>query len=851
MIAILVMPASVLAVTDRDVSNGTDETVSALGCDAYIQIDDPCCNGYCVYVDGAYKLTEGGSGNPDGFCAFYVCAGTHTIEISKNGLSASITKFFQSGSTYSWVTMPYCWCDYHHEPTPDHCQVYIEVQDPCCKGYCVYVDGTYILTEGASGNPDGYCAFYVREGTHKFELRKNGYSTSKSWYCQCGTVYAWVSMPDYWCREAYEHSPPDISAPQVAKPVLTSPLKITPEKDKYYVGDTIRAEFTVKNVGGAPITLDKLLVGGRFNGGKLPNGEYPDFTSQTTTLQPNGQYRYTYRYTGTLTLTQPGNYLFFIAYYIENPTSEEKKLLDGNNWNTCIDLGDGLTDEDRIEDIEVLSLPEGPYIDNEFWIAVSNPAGAYICSDSADFTFSRNLKRGDRGNDVKYLQIVLNANPATPVAIEGPGSPCHETDYFGQLTEAAVIKFQTLHEGLTQTGELDAATRAELNKLHLPVKHVPNGWVLNVTNTAQNEEIHDGCLWWEVEDVTDGIKGWVAYQKISDETKYLVIGDQEELKNRVKKLNTKDERILVIRQEVSEHRTEFLPDNFPLGIILAMIAQEAPSDFDNEFVSFDCGRGIMQTTTNEYVGCGSGIECYSNGAECLQYTHVKDKELSIFDENENPISYCHGSCCYDESSKTLSYCSRCNNIKNGENADDCGKTSYCEEKTDLNWRCTCRHNNNCKCKHYTNTIQGIEANIKDGLYALRDKYNCQCCYDYDRGKDAEWDAEEGLYREEMGDEVIFYSREEECKGGDGQTYDSRIEKIKIGSVQISCNEFKVIDAVWRYNGRSINDYLSCVADRLNEIAPTFKLGYEMPEKDTWIKSLKAVSRSASVMKRIK
>ena len=72
----------------------------------------------------------------------------------------------------------------------------------------------------------------------------------------------------------------------------------------------------------------------------------------------------------------------------------------------------------------------------------------------------------------------------------------------------------------------------------------------------------------------------------------------------------------MILHAVTEHRTEFLPDNFPPGIILAMIAQEAPSDFDNEFVSFDCGRGIMQTTTNEYVGCVSGIVCYSNGAEC-------------------------------------------------------------------------------------------------------------------------------------------------------------------------------------------------------------------------------------------
>jgi len=204
LIAILVMPVSVFAVTDRDVSNGTDETLSALSGNAYIKIDDPCCVGYCVYVDGAYKLTEGGSGNPDGYCAFYVSAGTHTIRINKNGLSASITKYFQSGYTYRWVSMPYCWCnDPHPEPThePEICQVYIKVEDPCCKGYSVYVDGSYILTEGADGNPDGFCAFYVSSGTHKFELRKGDYHTSKSWYCQCGTVYRWVSMPCGWCGD--------------------------------------------------------------------------------------------------------------------------------------------------------------------------------------------------------------------------------------------------------------------------------------------------------------------------------------------------------------------------------------------------------------------------------------------------------------------------------------------------------------------------------------------------------------------------------------------------------------------------------------------------------------------------
>jgi len=132
-----------------------------------------------------------------------------------------------------------------------------------------------------------------------------------------------------------------------AKPVLTSSLKITPEKDTYYVGDTLTAEFTLKNTGNVPITLDKLLVGGRFNDGKLPDGEFPDFSFQSVTLQPNVPRQYT----GTLDLTYPGNYQFFIAYYIEDPTPEEKALLDENNWNTCIDLGEGLTDEDRTEEI--------------------------------------------------------------------------------------------------------------------------------------------------------------------------------------------------------------------------------------------------------------------------------------------------------------------------------------------------------------------------------------------------------------------------------------------------------------------------------------------------------------------
>lgn len=95
----------------HDVSNDTARTVSALGCNVYIKIDDDTCVGYEVYVDGVYKLTEGEDGTPDGYCAFYVSAGTHTIEIRKNGRSASITKNFECGYTYKWVSMPDYWCE--------------------------------------------------------------------------------------------------------------------------------------------------------------------------------------------------------------------------------------------------------------------------------------------------------------------------------------------------------------------------------------------------------------------------------------------------------------------------------------------------------------------------------------------------------------------------------------------------------------------------------------------------------------------------------------------------------------------------------------------------------------------
>ncbi|MDO8467118.1 MAG: hypothetical protein Q7S83_03185 [bacterium] len=61
---------------------------------------------------------------------------------------------------------------------------------------------------------------------------------------------------------------------------------------------------------------------------------------------------------------------------------------------------------------------------------------------AANAAILRNLKQGDRGEDVRELQTILNKSPDTRVALIGPGSSGNETAYFGILTKVAVIKFQ-------------------------------------------------------------------------------------------------------------------------------------------------------------------------------------------------------------------------------------------------------------------------------------------------------------------------------------------------------------------------------------------------------------------------
>lgn len=84
--------------------------------------------------------------------------------------------------------------------------------------------------------------------------------------------------------------------------------------------------------------------------------------------------------------------------------------------------------------------------------------------------FTRDLRKGDRGPDVKRLQEYLNNNGFI-VAETGVGSPGRETELFGVNTEIALKKFQEANAEVlltpfnltTGTGFFGEATRAFIN----------------------------------------------------------------------------------------------------------------------------------------------------------------------------------------------------------------------------------------------------------------------------------------------------------------------------------------------------------------------------------------------------
>src|SRR5207302_651613 len=97
-------------------------------------------------------------------------------------------------------------------------------------------------------------------------------------------------------------------------------------------------------------------------------------------------------------------------------------------------------------------------------------------------TFSRNLRVGSIGQDVKCLQVILNMSSSTQISVLGAGSPGNETTYFGQRTLVAVKKWQA-QQGWTPASQVGPLSRAKLN-----------AWLLTTSSTTTTTTTTTGGL---------------------------------------------------------------------------------------------------------------------------------------------------------------------------------------------------------------------------------------------------------------------------------------------------------------------------------------------------------------------
>lgn len=104
-----------------------------------------------------------------------------------------------------------------------------------------------------------------------------------------------------------------------------------------------------------------------------------------------------------------------------------------------------------------------------------------------------NLQLGSSGADVRVLQSVLNVDPVTIVSVSGDGSKGQETEYFGNKTKAALVRFQRKYQITGESGRIGPKTGKliehlgpKLLKARKPgTKVIPTDWPESVSSPVQ------------------------------------------------------------------------------------------------------------------------------------------------------------------------------------------------------------------------------------------------------------------------------------------------------------------------------------------------------------------------------
>ncbi|MFA6307393.1 MAG: peptidoglycan DD-metalloendopeptidase family protein [Patescibacteria group bacterium] len=95
--------------------------------------------------------------------------------------------------------------------------------------------------------------------------------------------------------------------------------------------------------------------------------------------------------------------------------------------------------------------------------AIGKPVVSEDNNTIASYHFMRDLELGSEGDDVKALQVYLNAN-GFYVASSGVGSPGNESTYFGPATQDALSRFQRAKGISPAAGFFGVITRTYINE---------------------------------------------------------------------------------------------------------------------------------------------------------------------------------------------------------------------------------------------------------------------------------------------------------------------------------------------------------------------------------------------------
>ena len=111
-------------------------------------------------------------------------------------------------------------------------------------------------------------------------------------------------------------------------------------------------------------------------------------------------------------------------------------------WVVLVDDASASTEAEIRRDIQALKVKLDDIAKDIDRILGGETASATCPGIPSGFRFTRQMGYGYKGVEVRYMQIIFNADPQTRVAISGVGSSGLESDMYGNMTKNAVRRFQ-------------------------------------------------------------------------------------------------------------------------------------------------------------------------------------------------------------------------------------------------------------------------------------------------------------------------------------------------------------------------------------------------------------------------